>query len=109
MVCAVVGGAQRFATSSRVIPRARRTSLIRVIINRLSNQLGFVLSYTLAAIKPARKSEYGGMMGAKLLRERTIEGENSRGPERSGKRPPVRTVTVNVANLRSGGFSPAAS
>ena len=36
-------------------------------------------------------------MGAKLLRERTIEGENSRGPERSGKRPPVRTVTVNVA------------
>ena len=48
-------------------------------------------------------------MGTKLLRERTIEGENSRGPERSGKRPPVRTVTVNVANLRSGGFSPAAS
>jgi hypothetical protein len=37
------------------------------------------------------------MMSAKLLRERTIEDEISRGPERSGKRPPVRTVTVNVA------------
>ena len=36
-------------------------------------------------------------MSAKLLRERTIEDEISRGPERSGKRPPVRTVTVNVA------------
>ena len=32
MVCGVVGGSQPPATSSSVIPRARRTSLIRVII-----------------------------------------------------------------------------
>ena len=36
-------------------------------------------------------------MVAKLLRERSIEDEIVRGPERLGKRRPARTVTVNVA------------
>ena len=41
-VCGVVGGLQRSATSSSVIPRARLTSLIRVIIGSLvTNQTGF--------------------------------------------------------------------
>ena len=35
-------------------------------------------------------------MAAKLLRELAIEDEVVRGPERLGKRRPVRTVTINV-------------
>ena len=34
IVCGVVGGTQALATSSSVIPRARRTSRIRVIIGQ---------------------------------------------------------------------------
>jgi len=44
LLCGVVGGLHARATSSRVIPRARRTSLIRVIIcpkPLICNQVGF--------------------------------------------------------------------
>jgi hypothetical protein len=33
----------------------------------------------------------------RLLEERSIDGEEGRGPARAAKRPPVRSVTVNVA------------
>ena len=42
MVCAVVGGSQRSATSSRVYPLARRTSRIRCsMAQAFDNQIGF--------------------------------------------------------------------
>src|SRR5688572_12791882 len=53
MVCGVVGGSQALATSSRVIPRARRTSRIRVIIAdppKIVTKLVFSLSYSFACV-----------------------------------------------------------
>jgi hypothetical protein len=41
IVCAVVGGTQRCATSSSVSPLARRTSRIAVIIGTTPNRFGF--------------------------------------------------------------------
>ena len=45
-VCGVVGGSQRSATSWSVIRRARRTSLMRVIIGLSSEPDRFLLSYS---------------------------------------------------------------
>src|ERR1043165_9968665 len=76
MVCGVVGGSHFRATSSSVIPRARRTSRIRVIMAQLLTKEVYSLSYRFAAVaRRARiKREKMAMeSGGRLLQERAIE------------------------------------
>src|SRR5262249_4153842 len=59
IVCGVVGGSHRLATSSRVMPRARRTSRILVIIAQAPQRTKtvFPLSSTFAVV--ARRGDSG--------------------------------------------------
>ena len=119
MVCGVVGGAQALATSSSVIPRARRTSLIRVIIDRTPskrNQNGFSLSYRFADVASRRESaeeiqDGGDQRRDCLLEERSFDAPMAR---QTGRRP-ARSVTVNLrrksrwAGCTRAGWSASAS
>src|SRR3954466_2091857 len=108
MVCGVVGGSQRSATSCSVSRLARRTSRIRVIISPSITPMVISLSYTLSAmarwIRADSKVERGQMRGTtpkgrenRLLAERPLprDGQERRLPKRGGV--PARSVTANLA------------
>ena len=84
IVCGVVGGSQRRATSSSVIPRARRTSLIRVIIASIPKHAEPIWFFYCPTDLPmwqviANSTAGGGCMtnagAARLLGERAIDRE----------------------------------
>jgi len=114
MVCGVVGGVQAWATSSSVIPRARRTSRIRVIMIPSTNQNGFSLSYRFADVASPRRIEERRIFLAKhrngrLIAERPLDTEDAPKLQGVRKRRPARSVTVNLAEsplgwLRSRGL-----
>src|SRR5690348_16029400 len=102
MVCAVVGGSQRRATSSRVIPRERRTSLIPVIIGqppaRKVTSPVFHLSYSFAYVaRGANWENEGARMKttrhARLLADHSVDGSQAG----IGGACPRRSVTINLA------------
>src|SRR5688572_6133513 len=83
MVCGVVGGSQAWATSSRVIPRARRTSLIRVIMTDPPislNQAGF---FTVLQFRPYGKR----IRGEARLETNNEQGSINAAASRAGDRP----------------------
>jgi hypothetical protein len=102
IVCAVVIGSQRLATSSSVMPLARRTSRIRGYHFLASNNLyGFSLSYTLVGNgKPphdVKENEGSLMPTSPSYIERAIE-------DPAGE---LQQVRVHIGNRRCCGSTPA--
>src|SRR5690606_36509038 len=110
IVCGVVGGTQRSATSCSVMLRARRTSRIRVIIGHRSSPLlthvVISLSYIFAHMAspasdsehPIRKRREIAMNRNRLLVERPLPRDGATRGERGERRARLsRSVTVNLA------------